>query len=507
MSTTESAPRWPRSFWLLLVAGLALRCVALTQPLVDAHLLRQTQTAAVTQSLQTEPGFPLTAQIPWIGDVPGRFVLEIPIYNYLVLGLDALVGHLDVSGKLVSVLLWAVSFFFLQALWRRMLQPGEALWANVLFVVAPLGVFYGQAFMPEMLVQALSLGFVAAVARYGEQPTLGRWAVCAAAGLAALLAKLPETSHLYLLLAFVVWQRLGWRCAVWPRHLIAAALTVVALKAWSHYADAANHDSLPEWSSARMLPGFIGTLASRFTLKPWLMIVGYLGAFVITGPAALAALGGLWVFLRERRSVFLGAWLLSLVAYYLIWFGNAGPAQSYYNLPALPPLAALFGLGMHALLAWEKIARWRTAASLAAAALLLVCVAPVLRYLFTPDRTLLAAAAWLRDHTPPGSAVIFRPNHRWDMVEYPPNPVLAYCARRPTFVWVGDTPESLKKIALERALCAVVTLPPPPATGLAGRLQRLRGSGPPQLAPLDWLAEAGFVKTTGGEGFAVYERR
>ena len=150
----------PRSFWLLFLLGIALRCVALNQPLVDAHLLRQCQTAAATKSMLAEPGFPLSARIPWQGDLVTRFILELPLYNYLVIGTHHLTGHLDLSGKLTSILLWAGSFLCLQFIWRRMLDERQTLWANGMFVIAPLSVFYGQAFMPEMLIQALAFGLI-----------------------------------------------------------------------------------------------------------------------------------------------------------------------------------------------------------------------------------------------------------------------------------------------------------------------------------------------------------
>lgn len=496
-----------RSFWVLLVAGLALRCVALTEPLVDAHLLRQCQTAAVTESLESQPGFPMAAQIPWLGNLEGRFLLELPLYNYGVLGLNKILKNLDMSGKLVSVLLWGGSFFLLQAIWQRMLRPGEVFWANLTFIVAPLGVFYGQAFMPEMLVQVLAFGFIVAVLRYAEKPDIRHWVVCAITGLAALLVKFPETIHLYLLLGFVVWQLHGWKGALLPRYLVAGAVTVAALKMWSGYVDAINNRWLPEWSSQATLVGFIGPLASRFTLKPWLMIAGYLGAFVAPGPVMPAALGGLWVFLQKPRGGLLGIWLISVVLFYLVWFGNAGSAQSYYNLPALPVVAALFGVGMDAMISRKSFAHWRNATAVALTISLIICIAPVLRYLFTQDRTLLGAAAWLRTNTPPGTVAIFRPNHRWDMVRYPYNPVLAYYAERPTFVLTDFTPEPQRQAAIERARYAVVTMPPPAATGLAASLQRLRGSGPPVLASLDWLTKAGFSKLDEGEGFTIYVRR
>ena len=496
----------PRSFWLLLFLGVLLRAVALNQPLLDAHLLRQCQTAAATQSLIEQPGVPLSSSIPWLGDGGTRYIQELPLYNYLAIGVFHLTGQLDLSGKVVSILLWALSFGLLQAIWRRLLEPRQALWANVLFVAAPLSVFYGQAFMPEMLVQALALGFVVLLLRYEENPTLLRWSACAGIGLVGLLVKLPEVAHLYLILMFLIWRREGWNGAFQPRHLVAAIVSVVALKAWGSYVDAVNAVDLPEWTSQQSLRGFIGPLALRFQAKPWIMIGLYLGAFVATGPAALAAAWGLRVVLREKRAGFLGLWLLSLVVYYVLWLGNGGAAQSYYNLPALAPVCALFGSGLNAVLSTEKLAHWPRTAVTGAALVLAISVAPVIAYLFKQDRTIFAAAQWARTHTAPGEVVLFRLQHRSDMTDYPFNPVPAYYSGRPTFIWTRHTPEPARQALLKRSPTVITTLPPALTGSLAEQLQKLRGMGSPQAEPLNFLTEDGFSKQSGGEGFVVFSR-
>jgi hypothetical protein len=499
--------RLPVSFWALLALGLALRCVALTQPLLDAHLFRQCQTAAATKSLLEQSGFPLAARIPWVGDLDGRYVLEFPLYNYLALGVHWVTGDLDLSGKLTSVILWALAFFLLQPIWRRMLDGQQTFWANTLFVLAPLSVFYGQAFMPEMLVQALAFVLLLATLRYAESPTLPRWTVTATVGFVALLVKLPEVSHLYFILAIMIFRAEGWRALFRPRYLIAGIITAAALKEWGNYADSVNAALLPEWSSKYTLPAFIGSFASRFTIRPWAMISLYVGAFIVTGPAALAAAWGLRTYLRARNGGVFGLWLISTALFYLVWFGNGGTAQSYYNLPALAPLCALFGIGVSALLSWKNLACWPRSGAIAVFASLVLCVAPVLRYLFKQDRQILAAAVWTRNHTQPDDLILFRANHRWDMVDYYYNPVLAYYADRRTFVRTRLTPEPYMRAALERASYAVVTLPPPPAGGFMQKMNRFRGVTGLQQESSDWLAEVGFRQFAIEDGFAVYKKQ
>lgn len=494
------------SFFLLLVFGIAIRCVALNQPLVDSGLLRQTQTAAFTQSILSETGFPLSSTIPWLGDLDARFVLELPVYNYLTIGLWHLIGHLDIAGKLTNILLWAASFFLLQSIWRRLLDRDEVFWANLLFIISPLGVFYSQTFMPEMMVQFLAFGLLLATIRYSEYPTLWRWLVVTATGLLGLLVKLPEVSHLYFILAVLIFRLEGWRGMFRPRYLIAAAVTAVSLKFWGNYTDSVNAAYLSEWTSKYVLPGFLGTLASRFTVKPWAMIVLYTGAFIAAGPAVLAMAYGLRIFVRRHRCDILALWLLSIVIFYLVWFGNGGTAQSYYNLPALAPLCALFGIGTGAFLKWESIACWRKTAAATVGIALALCATPVLLYLFKQDHRILAATVWIRDHTELDDLILVRANHRWDMVDYYYNPVPAYYSLRRTFVVTRLTPENVRQTALDRSRYAVVTLPQPPSQGLLGAINRFRGVREMKPDSFLWLTSAGFVPFQQEDGFVVYKK-
>lgn len=500
--------KFNRSVLLFLLIGIALRCVALNQPLVDAHLLRQCQTAAVTRNLLEQSGFHLSAKAPWLGDLEKQFVLEPPVYNYLVIAIYHLAGNLDVAGKVTTILLWLSSFLCLQGIWQRLLNRQQTLWANLLFVTSPLEVFYGQAFMPEMLVQFLAFGFLLLLIRYEESQTLGRWIWCAAVGLLALLIKLPETAHLYvILLVLLVWRE-GWKAILRPRYVVAAFLTIAALKGWASYRDGINQDISDAFISTNSLGLFIGSLGTRFHFKPWVMILLYVGAFAIPGPAALAAAHGLWIFVQRQRERIFGAWLLSIAVFYLLWFGNNGaPGQAYYNLPVVAPLCGLFGIGLSALLSRDRVLPWRRTAIAIALILTVVPAIPVWQYLLKPDRQILAAAIWTRQRTKPNDVILFRPNHRWDMIDYEINAVFPYYSDRPTFVWTANTAEKYRELALERASYAVVTLPQPPATGLLGAINRWRGAYGRQPEPMDWLENDGFRISAKENGFLVYARK
>ncbi len=400
-----------------------------------------------------------------------------------------------------------VIYLFAIHLADAILNAQQTFWANLLFVVAPLSVFYGQAFMPEMLVQALAFAFVLLILRYDENPTLLRWSLCAGVGLVGLLVKLPEIAHLYLILAFLIIRHEGWRALFRLRYLLAAGATLLALKVWSGYVDSVNAAYLPEWTSKKNLGLFIGTWEGRFHLKPWVMAFLYVSAFIVPGLAMLATACGFWVLRWRKTQKILCLWLLSLLFFYLLWFGSGPNSQSYYNLPALAPLCALFGIGMTWFFEWHKVERWRNPAMVVAILLVVLSSVPVWFYLFKPDRQTLEAARWVRANTRPEDVILFRPNHRWDAIDYPNNPVLAYYSHRPTFVWAGNTPDIYRRMALERASYVVATLPSPPASGeMLGVWKRFRGSEFHQPEPMDWLEKNEFRLLTTEKGFAVYRR-
>lgn len=494
------------SVWVLLLVGLALRCVAINQPLIDAHSVRQTQTAAATKNLIANPGFHLSAQAPWMGDLDAPYILELPLYNYFVIGLNRVIGHLDLSGKVTTILLWGLSFILLQSIWRRLLNSPQTFWANLLFVIAPLSVFYGQAFMPEMLVQNLAFAFVLLVLRYDENPSLSRWSVCVGIGLIGLLVKLPEIGHLYVILVFLIIRREGWRAIVRPRYLLGALVTILTLKGWSGYVQSVNAVYFPEFTPGEVARYLVGPFAQRLQFKPWAMAGLYVGAFIVPGLSLLATGYGFYLLLRKYRNQFLAAWLFSVGVAYVLWFGTGPTAQSYYNLPALAPLCALFGIGMGEIFTKKWIRSWPRLATVSAVVLAVLPAIPVWKYLFKQDRQIFAAARWAAEHTLTTDIILFRINHKPGAVTYPYNTVPPYYSERRAFIWTDDMPQLIAQRALSHANYAIVTTPPPPVTDTLSIVNRFRGTPPPTLESMERLEKNGFRMFATENGFVVYRK-
>jgi 4-amino-4-deoxy-L-arabinose transferase-like glycosyltransferase len=497
-------PRW---VYGLLVAGIMVRLLALNQPLVDAHLFRQTQTALLTKGMLAAPGWPLGAVATWRGDLPAYLIQEFPLYNYLVMPVYRLTGNLDVSGKLVSVLLWIAGYLVLQRIWRRCLTAAQSLWANFLFVFAPLSVFFGQAFMPEMLVQLIAFGFVLALLRYNEKPVPRRFVLAVAIGLLGMVVKSPEILHLYLIAGILLIRNEGIRAARIPAYWIAFIVSAVVVKSWGHLMDVNNAKYFPEWASTSYLIHFIGVPWNHINPAGYFKIALYLTALVVTPIGLPFVIVGVWRVFSARPWRFVAWWVVSVVFFFVFWSGPVARGQSYYNLPALAPCAALFGIGVDWLLnRYIQSVRLRRAAEVFfTLTLSAACVGGIV-YLFRPDRVVVASTRWIREHTQPKDLILLKANHRFDAIHYPALTPFPYYAQRRFWVYGPGLSPDEKERALATAKYALITLPPRELPWTDRWRRRLR---PESFEPEDILAvlkQSGFRPVYTNDQFQVFVR-
>jgi hypothetical protein len=494
-----------RITWIILIVGILIRIAAFNQSPVDAMTIRQCQTADAIASMHTQGGFPLSAEVSWHGDTSPRLAQEFPVYHWLVL-LPMKVGlSLEPSAKMVSILLWVLSFLCLQYLWRRGLNDLQILVANLFFTLAPLSCFFSQAIMVESLMMALSVAFILCVVRYAEKSTLLRLLPCWLIGTLAMLIKPPTFLHLIIVAAaIVIWQQ-GWRKALKrPEFYLASLLSTLAILAWAFYCSRINAD-FGNWSPGSNLRGFIGTLSERLEPRFYIKIGSYIIAFLLSPFGLILVLGGFWQILRLKLWLNSGSkalllWLCSLFLFYCIW-GVHGPSNhSYYNLPSLIPLSWLATWGATFLL--EKTEKflplWRNLFLTLCAVVLIVPTLGATRYLFQKDPVLLEVSAWIKEYSQPEDLVLIIPNHRQDMIDYPENPCFTYLSSRRGWVWTKNLPLSQREKALSRASHIVVTLPTIEDQGFWKLLARKIKQDQRPTQDLGWLKKAPFqlVKTT-----------
>ena len=481
-----------RQAWLWLGLGTFLRLFLIGQPPVeDNSWIRQTQTADAIASWVEESPSALSARASWRGDLNARLLQELPLYNLIVYGGAILGIPLHVAGRAVSILLWGASFFVIQRIWSRWLTPQESFWANLLFVFSPLSIAFGQAIMPEMLVLLLTVLLVWACQSYLNRPSLFLWWCIVVLGALGCLIKLPAVSHLYLMIAGVLWFHSGWKGVLGLRVICGALLTLICLWAWSRTTESVNAAYFSDWSSSANLRGFLGQWQDRFQPVYWVRLGFYLFLFAGTPVVWVVILLRVKTLLKDLRQNFvLVLWVVGLIFFVLLWGPKTCMGHAYYCLPFLVPLCVVFGK-CTSLLRYPRWGGWGWSEGL------VMCVVGgclvMAAYLMRPDETLRETTLWMRENIPAGDLVIIKANHSVYTREYPQIPGFSYLSGRRTWIWSPYLSDEERARALKTSRWLVETLPPSSTSWWENIRKQIKG----HERPAEDISE--LKKTVGAE--------
>jgi 4-amino-4-deoxy-L-arabinose transferase-like glycosyltransferase len=137
---------------------MAARLILINQPYVDHWSWRQSDVAAIARNF-FESGFHFAyPQIDWAGDATGYVGTEFPILPFLAAICYKFAGIHEWIGRSQAVIFFAVSLPFFFLLVREIFGSTAAVWATFFFSFAPLNIFAGRSFMPD--VPSLGLAII-----------------------------------------------------------------------------------------------------------------------------------------------------------------------------------------------------------------------------------------------------------------------------------------------------------------------------------------------------------
>jgi hypothetical protein len=396
---------------LLLLLALLLRLPSIGQPLVGAFATRNIVHAMIARNW-VEGRAPLwrpTLDV-LIGDQRAWHLVELPVQAYLSGGLwDAFGGSLDVWGRVVSIAFSLLAVMALYALLNRLHGPAAATAGAALLAVAPVSVIYGQKFMLEPSIAALSI-----LTLYTAERWLGswqkRWLAALVFTLAILLLSKCYMAVILLPLLVRLVQTLREQQIAQSRAIDRPTNRRVALLATLAVAVAATPALLwCGWAFAASATSELGEPPVFFSLRrssvahaipsPLLWDTSFYSqllrdlATVVLTPVGL----GLFLIGLAHRSARRHLPWLTASALLVLLLPRKFHEMNYYFLVVLPPLSAIAGLGWR--LIREKLQPSRTAVACVAAALFVLA----LRYSASPayiipaeDRSVVAAAGAAR---------------------------------------------------------------------------------------------------------------
>lgn len=376
-NSPQKRPDWPGKplTWLLplilLVFGLGLRLVDLTDPPFDFHPTRQLRAAIIARGMYYEM---LPDADPVLRAQASQLRMTLKSYEPQVFERLVALAYLAAGGetlwiaRLFAILFWCLGGWFLFDLARRVVSWAGGMTALAFYLLLPLAISASRSFQPDPLVTLWLLVSLWTATRWSQQRTW-RWAL--ATGLVAGLTLLIKVTAVFFLapaVILLVIDTWGLRQALRRWEVWAAAGLTALLPAAYYIAQMGSYSAsyfefwtgsfYNLWFEPSFYIQWLKILDRLFNLA--LLVAGVIGVAIFPAQGPRKALLGMW----------LGYGLYGLCFPFQI------RSHEYYSLMFVPVAAlSLAPLGKLLLDALKtKPAFWRL---IAAAALLVGAAYPV----------------------------------------------------------------------------------------------------------------------------------
>jgi 4-amino-4-deoxy-L-arabinose transferase-like glycosyltransferase len=345
-TATDAAPG---IVFVICVLAVAARLIFINQPYIDHWSWRQSDVAAIARNFLQNGfrfGYP---EIDWAGNAPGYVGTEFPILPFIAAVCYNFAGVHEWIGRIQAVILFAVSLPFFFLLVREIFGSTAAVWATFFYSFAPVNVFAGRSFMPD--VPSLSFAIVGLYffLRWAEHDQSLLFFVAAIAISLSFLIKIT-TIVIVAPLVYLAVAAIGnpgslrTRIATSRHHrsklqlLLFTAIALMPSAMWYWHAHQIAETSYPHH--------FFGAGGIRIESFFWYWQIAQQTLLSSLTPALSAmALVGLFVpQSRDRRYSRLFHWWLAAMIVFIVIVGY-GNRHRWYQLPLVPIAAALAGAG------------------------------------------------------------------------------------------------------------------------------------------------------------------
>jgi 4-amino-4-deoxy-L-arabinose transferase-like glycosyltransferase len=215
MSSQELLRRFEINFlFTVILFGVVLRLIGIRQPFVDHWSWRQADVAMIAENFYRHGFNIFYPQINWAGQYPGYVGTEFQLVAFIAALLYLAFGVQEWVGRSISVGFFAVTVPFFYLLVKKMSNPRSAAFAIGIYTLAPLSIFAGRSFMPDMASLSLSISALYLFSEWIDRKG-NHWLLLSVTSLAtsmAILVKLPSII-IGLPLLYMAWQK-------WKTHLL-----------------------------------------------------------------------------------------------------------------------------------------------------------------------------------------------------------------------------------------------------------------------------------------------
>lgn len=406
-----------------LIGSVVVLYATVSQPLLEAHGFRQTQTA-LTAYWFIHDGFSFAYQTP-ISGYPWRIPLEFPFYQGVV-ALTATLTHLplDSAGRAVSYLFFVATIVPVAVICRT-LNLGHRVFLifATLYLTSPHYLFWGRTFLMESAATFLSVATIAAALPFllGRRVSLSRALLVVVLASLAITQKITTGLPVVMVLVACMAAAFAMHWLRGDRHtvtvigfgIILLTMPVLLGIGWTYYTDALKSQSefAKLWTSSELRAWNFGTLGQRVSSDLLRNVIWTRSLKVNAGSyVGLAVLGLFYIKETRKSQVSLAAVAIALFMLPLLLFTNLHIIHEYYQTSTTIYIVFLLALAL-AYLAGHSLLR---VFLLAFALIVLSNLAnfkqfywPLARESITAEKNrTLAIASLLREQTSPSARVL-----------------------------------------------------------------------------------------------------
>lgn len=350
-------PSFDLAVFLIVLLAIAFRLYRLDIPFTEGHSWRQVTNADITRHFAEGDMNVFMPRVSW-GGLNGAVGMEFPLLHYVTAIAWRVGGESPLVARLVATAFSVTSVVLIFILGRRWFGAPAGRGAAFLFAVSPSMVFFGRALMSDTPMVTFLVAAVLAWDWYFERPQLARAVVAVLFTALGPLVKLPAIVVLAPIGGLAL-SRLG-RSALRNQTLWMGCATAGALvAAWYWHADRIYLETGLTQAVFRpsgtyppdvapnvfFLTTYHFATADRLLNREfWIGMADRFWSIHLTAIGFLGAFLGLFVGWRAGRALPVVLWVLGGFA--LIVVGAEGQwTHEFHQLPIMPALALLFGVG------------------------------------------------------------------------------------------------------------------------------------------------------------------
>ena len=391
----------------LVLIAIVVRLIGITAPIIGIHAWRQADTAAIARNFY-ENGFNFfMPQIDWGGSGAGYCETEFPIYSFLVAIGYQLFGIQDAIGRSVSLGCAIGGLVGLYQLTERFFEKKAAFWAGFFYALLPLMIYYTRTVQPEAMLVMCSIWGVLYFVKWIDNGKTSALLISNVFVTVACLIKVLPLIYLGVPIAFLAWERWGWKMFSKPQLWGYAIVPIVSVYLWYHHA----HEIYLTYGNTF---GFSGDSTDRYDYS--LLLTWYFWSELLIKVAVRQfAIFGFFIFLaglilpkRNTQEWLFPVWLGASVFCWIL-VPVTSVVHEYYHLNFMIPGVILMGKACAHYLEFGKLGQRRTIVTCISLALVASTAFYTLDYRskeFTDRSPVYQLAQDIKANTTEGSKII-----------------------------------------------------------------------------------------------------